>query len=110
MRRFAPLILLTASLALPGCVAKTLYDVATLPVKVVSKGVDLATTSQSEADQKRGREMRKREERLGELQRKFDKRDRQCERGDRDACEKRDEIGEEIARILPTVPVERGRD
>ena len=40
-------------------VASTAVDVATLPVKVVSKTVDLATTSQSEADQKRGREMRK---------------------------------------------------
>ncbi len=47
-------------LALSGCytVAKTAVDVATLPVKAVSKGVDLATTSQSEADEKRGRDMR----------------------------------------------------
>ena len=37
------------------------------------KAVDLATTSQSEADEKRGREMRQREERLGKLQREFDK-------------------------------------
>ena len=42
-----------------GQVASTAVDVATLPVKVASKTVDLATTSQSEADQKRGREMRK---------------------------------------------------
>ncbi len=33
--------------------------------KVASKSVDLATTSQSEADQKRGRQIRQREERLG---------------------------------------------
>ena len=55
--------------ALSGCVvgtvAKTAVDVATLPVKVVSKGVDVATTSQAEADQKRGRELRKEEERRG---------------------------------------------
>ena len=54
-------------LALTGCttIASTAVDVATLPVKVVSAGVDAATTSQSEADQKRGRELRKAEERAG---------------------------------------------
>jgi hypothetical protein len=60
-----------AALALSGCytIAKTAVDVATLPVKAVSKGVDLATTSQSEADQKRGRELRKAEEAAGKRQR-----------------------------------------
>ncbi len=48
-----------------GTVAKTAVDVATLPVKVVSAGVDAATTSQAEADQKRGREMRKEDEQRG---------------------------------------------
>jgi hypothetical protein len=45
-----------------GTVAKTAVTVATLPVKVVAAGVDAATTSQSEADEKRGREMRKADE------------------------------------------------
>ena len=35
----------------------------TLPVKVASAGVDAVTTSQSEADEKRGRELRKAEAR-----------------------------------------------
>ena len=48
-----------------GTVAKTAVDVVTLPVKVVSAGVDAATTSQSEADEKRGRELRKAEEQAG---------------------------------------------
>lgn len=103
---FIPII---AIVALQGCVAKTLYDVATLPVKVVGKGVDLATTSQSEADQKRGQEIRRREERLGELQREFDKLDRKCADGTESACRERDKIGTEIVRILPTVPTERAR-
>src|SRR5688572_24932929 len=47
--------------ALSGCVASTLANVVTAPVKVASSAVDLATTSQSEADEKRGRELRKRE-------------------------------------------------
>jgi hypothetical protein len=51
---------------LSGCtVARTAVDVATLPVKLVSAGVDAATTSQAEADQKRGREIRKAEEERG---------------------------------------------
>lgn len=45
---------------LQGCVAKTAWNVATLPVKAGSKAVDWTTTSQEEADRNRGREMRKR--------------------------------------------------
>ena len=51
--------ILTVAFLLSGCVvgtiAETAVDVATIPVKVVSSGVDAATTSQSEADEKRGR-------------------------------------------------------
>jgi hypothetical protein len=57
----APLLLLS----LGGCVAQAAVELVTLPVKVVSAGVDLATTSQAEADRKRGREIRKAEERAG---------------------------------------------
>ena len=53
--------------ALSGCVvgtvASTAVDVVTLPVKVASATVDAVTTSQSEADEKRGRELRKAEAR-----------------------------------------------
>ena len=66
MRRLA--ILIALPIALSGCItsiAKTAVDVVTLPVKVVSKSVDLATTSQSEADEKRGRDLRKAEEDAG---------------------------------------------
>lgn len=48
-----------------GTVAKTAVDVVTLPVKIAAAGVDAATTSQAEADQKRGREMRKQDEERG---------------------------------------------
>ena len=48
-----------------GTVAETAVDVATIPVKVASAGVDAATTSQSEADEKRGRELRKADEERG---------------------------------------------
>ena len=64
------ILLLAAALPLlSGCVvgtvAKTAVDVATIPVKVVSAGVDAATTSQKEADEKRGRELRKQDEERG---------------------------------------------
>ena len=59
-------IVLALPLLLGGCmvgtIAETAVEVATLPVKVVSAGVDAATTSQSEADAKRGRELRKADE------------------------------------------------
>jgi len=61
-------IILAAFPVLSGCVgtiAKTAVDVVTLPVKVASAGVDAVTTSQSEADEKRGRQLRKEEEERG---------------------------------------------
>jgi hypothetical protein len=64
---------------LQGCtVAKTAVDVVTLPVKAVSAGVDAVTTSQSEADEKRGREIRKEEERRGKEARLAEER---CRKG-----------------------------
>jgi len=60
---FATLPLLSGCVV--GTVAKTAVDVATLPVKAASAGVDAVTTSQAEADQKRGRELRKEEEKRG---------------------------------------------
>ena len=50
-----------------GTVAKTAVDVVTIPVKIASAGVDAATTSQSEADEKRGRELRKQDEERGKM-------------------------------------------
>jgi hypothetical protein len=54
---------------LSGCVvetvAKTAVDVVTIPVKVASAGVDAVTTSQKEADEKRGRELRKQDAERG---------------------------------------------
>jgi uncharacterized lipoprotein YajG len=64
------ILLLAFLLLLSGCLARTAIDIVTLPVKVVSAGVDAATTSQSEADQRRGRELREAEEREGRLARR----------------------------------------
>lgn len=76
------LILPVLFFALSGCVvatvAETAVDVVTLPVKAVSAGVDAATTSQSEADEKRGREIRKAEEKAG---REAREREERCRKG-----------------------------
>jgi hypothetical protein len=98
--------LVLASLALQGCLARAAVDVVTLPVKVVGKGVDVATTSQSEADEARGRDIRKREERLGKLDRDLDKQMERCADGDDQACDKAQAIRAEMKAIMPGVPME----
>lgn len=106
MRVATPLLLAAAGFALQGCLAKTALDVVTLPVKVASKGVDLATTSQSEADEKRGRELRKREERLGKLERDYEKQRKKCLDGVREACDQARRTYEEMQVLSRSLPVE----
>ena len=96
----------SAAFALQGCLAKTAVDVVTLPVKVASSGVDMATTSQAEADQKRGREIRQREEQLGKLQRDYEKHIKHCGEGDRNACDQARETYAEMQVLMPSLPVE----
>ena len=83
-------ILPVLPLLLSGCVvasvADAAVDVVTLPVKVVSKGVDAATTSQSEADAKRGREIREAEEKAGKEARAREKRCREGKPLPNDDC------------------------
>jgi uncharacterized protein with ACT and thioredoxin-like domain len=56
------LLIALIPLMLCGCIASVAKTVVTAPVKVASKTVDLATTSQEEADRSRGRKARKAEE------------------------------------------------
>lgn len=62
-------LILLLPLSLGGCivgtVAKTAVDVATIPVRVASAGVDAITPNQRKADEKRGREARKQDEERG---------------------------------------------
>ena len=108
MRRLAYVALSISAVMLTACLS-TVADVVTAPVKVASKGVDLATTSQSEADEKRGRELRKREERLGKLERQYEKQLDECEEGDRRACDDASDTYAEMQQIIPTIPVEPER-
>jgi isocitrate lyase len=83
-------LLLPLPLLLSGCivadVAETAVDVASIPVKVVSAGVDAATTSQSEADEKRGREMRKADEARAREARELAERCRKGKARPEDVC------------------------
>ena len=79
------LIVFALASLLSGCIARTAVDIATLPVKAASKTVDLLTTSQSEADEKRGRAIREREECTAKEERRAHREERapdyaRCER------------------------------
>jgi hypothetical protein len=75
------------SACIVGTVAKTAVDVATIPVKVASAGVDAATTSQSERDEKAGRELRKQDEQRGRLAREMAERCRKGKAVPTDDCQ-----------------------
>ncbi len=72
------ILLPLAALLLSGCLARTAVSLATLPVRVASAGVDAVTTSQSEADQRRGRQIREEEERLGREARRRERKEREA--------------------------------
>ena len=86
------LLFLPLPLVLGGClaqqVAQTAVDVVSIPVKVVGAGVDAVTTSQAEADRRRGRQIREEEERLG---REARRRERERRREERRAASDADE-------------------
>lgn len=103
------LLILLAPLVLGGCLAKAAVGVVTAPVRVASKAVDLATTSQSEADEKRGRALRKEEEQIGKLRRQYDKQLDACNDGSPRACAEAQTTYAEIQsriRDLPPPPPE----
>ena len=109
LTRSLPRCVVPALAALPllsGCIASSAVSLVTAPVRVgagvvhTTGGVyDRLTTSQSESDEKRGRDARKRDERLGKLQHDYDQQNRKCSKGDRDACDRADEIRGEIDRL-----------
>ena len=100
---------LVACATLSGCLARAAVDVVTLPVRAVGAGVDAATTSQSEADEKRGREIRRREESLGKLDRDYRRSSERCRRGDDEACDQARAQYAAMQDMMATVPAERYR-
>lgn len=95
-------LLALAACALSGCVAKTAAKVVTAPVRVASGAIDMATTSQSEADERRGRELRKRQEELRALEKERGKQQSRCERGNARACDRVASIDRQMADLRAT--------
>ncbi len=93
-------ILMIAALAglSGGCVAKTAFDVATAPVRVVGKTADLLTTSQEERDRARGRALRESEERMADLEERYREQSEKCFAGNENACDDRRETRDAIDR------------
>jgi hypothetical protein len=61
-----------------GTVAKTAVDVATVPVKVASAGVNAVLPNRKKEDEKRGKELRKQDEQRGREARAMAER---CDKG-----------------------------
>ena len=110
MRALHLVTLALAALTLQGCVAKAIGSAVMLPVRAVEAGVDAATTTQSEADEDRGKAIRKREERLGDLERNYQREMERCADGNDEACDKAQAIRAEMKALLPGIPVEPERD
>ena len=98
---------------LSGCVASSVVGLATAPVKAGARAVnttadvyDKMTVSQSERDEKRGREIRRREERYGRLSRDYDRARSRCAQGDEDACDQARSLYGELDSLRPSVPYE----
>jgi hypothetical protein len=96
------LIIVAVLPLLSACVAQTAAGLVTAPVHVASSGVDAMTTSHSEADEKRDRDLRRREAELNRLERDYNRHSAQCLHGEENACDKaRTEYGE-IQDLRPT--------
>jgi hypothetical protein len=103
-------VMCLAMWALYGCALGTVVDVATAPVRAAGKAVDLATTSQSEADEKRGRDLRQLEERYGKLVRAHQRAEAQCRNDREEDCPRAAALAEEMADLrarLPSSPAAR---
>lgn len=85
MRKTIVILAAFVPLLAGGCVAKTAFDVVTLPVKATGQVVDWTTTSQEEADRNYGRKMRKQEAREGrEMKRRAKEERKAAKRAKRD--------------------------
>lgn len=104
MRGLSCFSLVLSSFMLNGCLVRAAADVVTAPVKVVSAGVDATTTSQSEADAKRGRELRDAEEQLSKLNRRYERQMENCREGGDRECFAARETYSEIQILLRNNP------
>ena len=83
---------LLSGLALSGCAV----------AEVVTAPIDAVTTTQSEADEDRGKAIREREERIEDLRKELAEAQEDCDGGDSEACEKAVAIQTEIQTLIDT--------
>ena len=83
MRREFHGLTLVAALVLGGCVS-TAVAVVKAPFQVIGAGIDTLTSTQSERDEDRGREMRKQDEAEDKAFRRAEKDRRKAEKAARD--------------------------
>ncbi|MEM9086088.1 MAG: hypothetical protein AAGB23_09215 [Pseudomonadota bacterium] len=83
---------LAMAVALSGCVV----------AEVVTAPIDAVTTTQSEADEDRGKAIRQREERIEDLQKKLAEAQEDCDGGDSEACAEAASIQSEIQALKDT--------
>lgn len=99
MARTPLLLAPIGAIMLSGCIASTAASIVTAPVKVGARAVDMATTSQSEADENRGRAMRKRDEKIKRLEKRYNRSLAACNRGQTAACADANQLSGEIAQL-----------
>ena len=107
--RFRLVAVPIACVLLSGCLARTALDVVTLPVRAAGAGLDAVTTSQAEADQKRGRAIRQREEQLGKLDRRYRQAASRCSAGERRACDDAARLRRDMDALIPAEPYAKRR-
>lgn len=107
-----PVVLLAPLLS--GCIARSALDLASAPVRAGGRVVDTTadaydrlTVSDSERDQRRGRQIRQREERLGRLERDYGRARAACDRGSDEACRDAVRLRDAMDDLSPQVPYER---
>jgi hypothetical protein len=83
---------------LASCAVSAATKIVTAPLRVAGKAVDLATTSQAEADRNRGRALRERDAKLDKLLRKRDRYARTCPESDT-GCIRAREVEAEILEV-----------
>ena len=88
MPRKALFLLPLTALALSGCLAKTVIDVATAPVRIAGNAADLATVSKAE-----------REAQMDRLKHRYSEQIEDCGNGKMAACDKADKTRKEMEKL-----------
>lgn len=82
-------VIVTSASLLNGCLA----------AEIITAPIDAVTTTQSEADEDRGRALRERDKKLGSLSRRRSDALKDCDKGRQSRCDDADALEREIAKL-----------